>query len=58
MGLFLSTTMKAAIHRGPKYIEISEENRNTNFEEVQNLFDLTQSLILDHQDDILKCDND
>ena len=45
--------MKAAIHLGPNYVEILEENRNTNFEEIQNLFDITQKLILDHQAEVL-----
>ena len=45
--------MKAAIHLGPNYIEILQENRNTNFEELRNLFDITQILILDHQAVIL-----
>ena len=45
--------MKAAIHLGPSYIEILEVHRNTNVEEVQNIFDITQKLKLDHQDDIL-----
>ena len=51
----MSTTMKAAVHLGPqyKYIEILEVYRNTNFEEHQNLFDITQKLILDHQPEIV-----
>ena len=32
-GLFMSTMMKAAIHRGPNYTESLEVYRNTNFEE-------------------------
>ena len=52
-GLFMSTSMKAAVHLGPNYIENLEVFRNTNFEELQNLFDLTQKLILDHQAEIL-----
>ena len=36
-GLFMSATMKAAIHLGPNYIENVEVYRNTNFEEIQNL---------------------
>ena len=52
-GFFLSTTTKAAVHLGPIYIENLEVYRNTHFEELQNLFDITQSLILDHQSEIL-----
>ena len=49
----MSTTMKAAIHLGPNYIEILEVYRNTNFEELQNLFDITQRFILEHGAEIL-----
>ena len=52
-GLFMSTTMKAAIHLGPNYVANLEVFRNTNFEELQNLFDITQKLILDHHAEIL-----
>ena len=45
--------MKAAIHLGAIYVENLEVHRNTNFEELQNLFDITQKLILDHQAEIL-----
>ena len=51
---FMSSTIKAAIHLGPNYVEILEIYRNTNFEELQNFFDTTQKLILDHQAEILK----
>jgi len=52
-GLFTSTTMKAAIHLGPNYVDILKVYRNTSFEELQNLFHITQKLILDHQAEIL-----
>ena len=51
--LFMSTTMNAAIHLGPNYVEILEVHRNTNFEELQNIFDITQKLMLEHQAEIL-----
>ena len=38
----MSITMKAAVHLGPNYKENLEVYRNTNFEELQNLFDITQ----------------
>ena len=44
--------MKAAVHLGPNYTEISDVNRNTNFEELKNLLDLTQRLILVHEAEI------
>ena len=52
-GLFMSTTVKAAIHLRPNYVEILEVYRNTNFEEIQDLFVTAQKLILDHQAEIL-----
>ena len=52
-GFFMSTTMKAAIHLGPHYVENLEVYRNTIFEELQNLFHITQKLVLHHQGEIL-----
>ena len=49
----MSTTMKAAVYLGPDYTEHLEVYRNTNLEELQNLFDITQSLMLHHQAEIL-----
>ena len=51
--LFMASTMKAAIHLGPSYIENLEAYKNTNFEEFQKLFGITQKLILDHSEEIL-----
>ena len=45
--------MKAAIHLGPNYVENLEVYRNTNFEELQHLFDVSQKLKLNHQSEIL-----
>ena len=52
-GFLMSTTMKAAFHLGTNYTEISEVYRNANFEELQNLLDITQRLILERQAEIL-----
>ena len=52
-GLFMSSTMKAAIHLGPNYTENLKVYKNTNFEEIQNLFGITQKLFLEHSDEIL-----
>ena len=41
----MSALMKAAIHMGPDCTEIFEVYKNTNFEELQNLFDITQKLV-------------
>ena len=48
-GLFLSTTMKTAVHLGPNYKDNLEVYRNTSFAELKNLFDITQRLILEHE---------
>ena len=49
----MSDIYSQAVHLGPHYTEYLRVNRNTNFEELQNLFDITQRLILDHQTEIL-----
>ena len=49
----MASTMKAAIHLGQSYIENLEAYKNTNFEEFQNLFGITQKLTLDHSEEIL-----
>ena len=49
----MSTTMKATNHLGPNYVENLEVFRNTIFQELQNLLDITQKLMLDHQAEIL-----
>ena len=45
--------MKAAIHLGQNYVANLEVYRNTNFEELQNLFGITQRLISEHEAEIL-----
>ena len=52
-GLFMSTVMTASVYLGPNYIEHLEVYRNTNFEELKNLFDVAQRLTLDHEAEIL-----
>ena len=37
--------MKAANHMGPAFSEILEVYKNTNFEELLNVFDITQKLV-------------
>ena len=44
--LFMSTTKKALVHLGPSYNENLEVYRNTNFEELKTLFDITQEVDL------------
>ena len=49
----MSSSMKAAIHLGPNYLENLEVYKNTNFEENQTVFSVTQKLILEHSEEIL-----
>ena len=52
-GLFMSWSMKAAIQLRPNYTENLEVYKKTNFEEIQNLFNITQKLALEHLEEIL-----
>ena len=45
-GHFMSTTMKSAVHLGRKYQHNSIACRDTNFEEIKTLFDITLRLIV------------
>ena len=45
--LFMFSSIKAAIHLGPNYPENLEVFKNTNFEENQNLLNITQKLVLE-----------
>ena len=45
--------MKAAIHLGSNYLAILEVYKNTNFKEIQSLFNIKQKLILEHSELIL-----
>ena len=47
------SSMKAAIHIGPNYLANLEVDKNTNFVEIQSLFNITQKLILEHSEEIL-----
>ena len=42
--MFMSSSMKAAIHLGPNYLANLEVYKNTNFEEIQSLFNIRQSI--------------
>ena len=52
-GLFISSSMKAAIHLGPKYTDNLVVYKNMNFQEIQNFFCVTHKLISDHSEEIL-----
>ena len=50
--IFMSATMKAAIHLGPTYQQNLCTAKNTDFEPLRSLFDISQSLILTHESEI------
>ena len=50
---FMSSSMTAAIRFGLNYTENVEAYKKTNFEQVQNLFNVTKTLILEHSEEIL-----
>ena len=56
-GLFLTSSMIAAIHFWPNYVSNSEIYKNTKFENIENVFNITQKLIQEHSEEILnaKC---
>ena len=43
--MFMSSSMKAAIHLGQDHVANLEICKNTNFEEIQSSFNITQKLI-------------
>ena len=51
--LLMSSSMKAAIHLWLNYAENLESNKNMNFEQIQNLFNITETLIVEQSEDIL-----
>ena len=52
-GLFMPTTTKSSVHLGLQYQENLAAYRNTNFEELKTLFDITQRLIVEQSFEIL-----
>ena len=47
-GIFMPATVKAAVHLGQEYEEILRKTKNTDFEQVTALFDISPSVILDN----------
>ena len=45
--------MEAAIHLEPNYLANVEIFKNTKFEEIESLFNITQKLVKEHQEEIL-----
>ena len=53
-GMFMSSSIKAAVHLEPNYLANLDNDKNTNVEEIQSLVNITQKLILEHSEEILK----
>ena len=53
VNVHVSSSMKAAIHLGPNSLANLEVYKNTNSEEIQSLFNITQKLVSDHSSEIL-----
>ena len=53
----MSSSMKAAIHLGRNYLSNAEIHKNTNFEEIESLFNIVQKMVMEHSEEILnvKC---
>ena len=49
----MSSSVKAAIHLGLNHAENLETCNNMNFEQIQNLFDITKKWVLDNPEEIL-----
>ena len=49
----MASSMKAAIHLGPEFSKNSEMYKNTGFENIENVFNITQKLIEEHSEELL-----
>ena len=56
-GLFLAPSIEAATHLGPDFLTNSEIYKNTEFENIWSVFNITRKLIKEHSEEILnvKC---
>ena len=45
-GMFMTSSMKADIHLGQDFLENSEIFKNTKFENIENVFNITQKIFL------------
>ena len=56
-GMFMSSSMKGAIRLGPNYLANSEIYKNTKFDEIESLFNITRKLVMELSEEILnvKC---
>ena len=51
-GLFMSASMRAAVHLGPTYLENMAVFKDMQVEEFTNLFSITQRLLLETSEEI------
>ena len=51
--MFMTSSMKADIHLGPNYLSNSEIHKNTKFEDIESVFNITQKLVREHSEEIL-----
>ena len=51
--MFLASLMKAAIHLVPDFLMSSEIYKNTKFEKIASVFNITRKLIKEHSEEIL-----
>ena len=51
--MFMPSSMKAAIHLVPNHLTNSEIYKNTTFEDIESLFNITQTLVMEHSEEIL-----
>ena len=51
-GMFMSATTKGAVHLGQDYQEILRTTRNTDFDNIKQLFVISQKLIKDQNQEI------
>ena len=49
-GMFMTSSMKAAIHLGPNFKSNSELKENTKFEDIESVFNITQKLVREHSE--------
>ena len=56
-GLFLASSMKAAIHLGPDFLTNSEIHKNTKFENIWSVVNISRKLIKEHSEEILNVES-
>ena len=49
----MTSSMKAAIHLGPDFLSKLEIYKNTKFEDIESLFNITRKLEMEHSEEIL-----